>query len=148
MAKRRFTRIKSVDPEDFQLIGSVGTEALSGPLDEGWQAKREFSLAFLETGPELLARAIEKRLVLESDTQSPPSMPRWPVGEHNLLAFRLLADARLVEDGVGGMVAFGRLLKGGRRATGEWRTYKAFSEHAARLIRGEAELGAVVEPWG
>jgi len=147
VAKKRFTRIKSINAEDFRLIASIGIEALSGPLDEGWQAKREFALAFLETVPELLTRAVEKKSVLESDTQSPAFMPRWPVGEHNLLAFRLLADARLVEDGVGGMVAFGRLQKGGRRATAEWRTYKAFDVHAAKLIRGEVELGAPVEPW-
>lgn len=146
MAKKRFTRIKSVDPDDFQLIGSVGTEVLSGPLDEGWQAKREFNLAFLETVPELLARAVEKKAVLESQ-EGVPDHWKWPGGEQRLLAFRLLADARLVEDGVGGMVAFSRLWLGGRRFTKEWKTFKAWLEHAAKLIRGEVELDAPVVPW-
>ena len=146
MAKKRFTRIKSINAEDFRLIASIGTEALSGPLDEGWLAKREYGLAFLETAPQLLARAGEKKAVLESQ-EGVPDHWKWPTTEHAALAFRLLADARLVEDGVGGMVAFGRLLKGGRRATNEWRTYKAFDLHAAKLIRSEVELGAPVEPW-
>ena len=63
MAKKRFTRIKSINPDDFALIGSVGTEAMQGPLDEGWQMKRELGLAFTETAVQLLARALESLYV-------------------------------------------------------------------------------------
>lgn len=150
MPDEAYTRIKSVEPEEFQWLGSMGTEDLNGalPIDEGWQAKRELGQAFTETASHLLEAAVEKKLVLEQDESLPPAMPRWPSTEHLQLTFRLLADTRLLEDGVGGMVAMSRLWRGGIRQTKEYRTFRSYHEHAARLIRSEAELGDDVEPWG
>jgi hypothetical protein len=136
-----FARIRGTPRRAWKSYMQVDQDGQWSTVNEGEHASRLLAGALDGTLPGLVERARDQLASFGGAANL------WPTGYQLWIAFRMLLDARLVAGTQGGMVAFLRLHSAAAGDGPAYRTCRSYMDHAARLIRAEAEPADAVEPW-
>ena len=145
-----FVRITPIPEDQWGQVSSTSADPAAGTTTTGPVSEGQAAGEWWGHLPSLVAN----KLVEAARKQVAKGQP-WPVDLWEYLTFVLLANAELVDNDDGSVVAFLRLKSLGLPGTprhetvplDQWVTYRSYQDFARRLIEGTAQLGGPVPMW-